>query len=148
MKPISPIDPDYLARREKQIKDAYLLRALARTFAICAVVGLGAALLIFPEIPDLAIVIGLFALATGLTSLIMWSFQSANAAAEIAIQKERDALIALYGSEPEKVKRTPPVPLSEEGELLDLDPASGEHDRIESMKAPSEPRAERQPRRR
>jgi len=114
-------DEDYLARREKQIQELFMLRA--NTWA-CLVTGLVLTLISVVLMNNGSRTLGSILLAVSLLfvagSIFMFASYFAQRAADRAIQKEHDQLLALYSRSMEKPKRGSQesvVRLSDDGEL-------------------------------
>lgn len=114
-------DENYMAQREKQIQDLYMLRA--NTWA-CLVTGLVLALisivLMNNDYRTLGSILFVVSLLFDMGSLFMGAMYFAEKAADRAIQKEYERL-ALYGAPMEKPKRggqEDAVRLSDDGEFI------------------------------
>ncbi|GAB4415717.1 MAG: hypothetical protein Kow00106_11200 [Anaerolineae bacterium] len=121
-----PFDEEYLARREKQIKELIELRAM--TWA-CLVTGvaLGAAgvALLGSGRDTAGTVLLVFAVLFGMATIFMTASYFAQKAADRAIQKEYE-LLALYGLAPDKAKRgDQEIRLADDGEVALDDLAAG-----------------------
>lgn len=109
-------DEDYMARREKQIKELYELRAM---IVACLVTGVVLALisagLLSAGYGTLGAILLAIALLFGVGSLFMIASYFAEKGAEQAIQREYD-LLALY-SKPKRGSQEDTIPLTDDGEL-------------------------------
>jgi hypothetical protein len=95
-------DNDYLARREKQIEDLYMLRAMTAACVITGAVLAGIALILMSaDHNTLGAILFVIALLFEMGSLFMVASYLAERAADRAIREEYERL-ALYG---EKAKR-------------------------------------------
>lgn len=118
---MDPFDEGYFARREKQIQDLYNMRA-----ATWACLGLGVfltvgAFLLRGESATLGTVLFLISLLFWISAFFMVMFSIAQRAADKAIQKEQERLLALYSQSGVKLKRggeAAPVRLSDDGEIV------------------------------
>ena len=109
-------DDDYMARREKQIRDRFILQAVARTSTLIAI--LCTISLLAPQATILQMgFIGL-ALIMWILAAFTWTISRAETEAEKAIQAEQERLLKLYELAGEKPKRDTMVRLSEDGELV------------------------------
>lgn len=100
-----PFDEDYLARREKQIKELFELRAMT---GACLVTGIAMETIGIVLLNAGSGIAGTILVIFGALFLIATVFMTASyfaqKAADRAIQKEYE-LLALYGLAPDKAKR-------------------------------------------
>jgi hypothetical protein len=115
---MQPFDKDYLARREKQIKDMYEMRAA--TWA-CLVTGLIltpiSVLLMAYGSRTLGLILFVVSLMFEAGSIFMFFSYFGQKAADRAIQQERDQLWALYGDKPKRGQDSV-TRLADDGELV------------------------------
>jgi hypothetical protein len=115
---MDPFDEGYFARREKQIQDLYMMRAL-----VVALGGVGLAgllIVFFMRESSWAPIAFLFSLVFLLAAFLLLVVSTAERAAERTIQREHERLIALYGQSGVKPKRdeaATPVQLADDGEI-------------------------------
>ncbi|MCC7206800.1 MAG: hypothetical protein IT323_05815 [Anaerolineae bacterium] len=115
---MDPFDDRYLARREKQIQDLYMMRAVS--IALGGLGGLGLIIVFFMRDWPFAPVVFLFSLVFLLAAFLMVVISTAQRAADKAIQKEHERLIALYSQAGIKRKREAqdtPMRLADDGEI-------------------------------
>jgi hypothetical protein len=115
---MDPFDKDYLARREKQIKEMYELRAA--TWA-CLITGLiltliSVILMAFGS-RTLGSILFVVSLLFEAGSIFMFFSYFGQKAADRAIQQEREQLWALYGDKPKRGQDSV-TRLSDDGELV------------------------------
>jgi len=122
-------DDDYMRRREKQIEDLYMLRAMTWasvvTGLLLALIALG---LLSAGYGTLGSVLFVVALLFEAGSIFMFASYFAEKAADRAIQKEYE-LLALYGAAAEKPKRGGQIDTiqpADDGEL-DIEDELAEH---------------------
>ncbi len=118
---MNPFDEGYMARREKQIRENYESRAIAVALLVTTVVLGVLTLILAPQSGVIGVVLGLSALGTGIGGIVMFFLAMAGRAADAAIQKEQERLLALYAQMGEKPKRNGQVRLSDDGELIPTD---------------------------
>jgi hypothetical protein len=102
---MQPFDEDYLARREKQIQDLFELRAMSWACVVTGLVLTLIALVLMTTGWALGSILFVVALLFWAGSIFMFASYFAQQAADRAIQREHDHLVALYGLSPEKPKR-------------------------------------------
>jgi hypothetical protein len=118
---MQPFDDGYLAKRERQIRSRFMLRGIARTSALIAIIS---TILLLPAQGFYDLTVGLLstAILMWIIAAFSWTISRAQTEAEKAIQAEQERLFKLYGLASEKPKRDMAVRLSEDGELTaDLD---------------------------
>ncbi len=116
---MNPFDEDYLARREKQIQDLYILRG--NTLA-CLITGLLLALISIVATSSgskISYVLFGISLLFVAASIFMTSTYFAQKAADRVIQRERDQLLALYGQKPKRGSQENLLRLADDGELAE-----------------------------
>lgn len=116
---MGPFDEGYFARREKQIQNLYMMRALVVALGGAGLVGL--LIVFFMRESSWAPIAFLFSLVFLLAAFLLLVVSTAQRSAEKAIQKEHERLLALYGQSGVKLKRdeqAAPVRLSDDGEIV------------------------------
>ncbi|MBX3080668.1 MAG: hypothetical protein KF716_03475 [Anaerolineae bacterium] len=119
-----PFDEGYMERREKQIRDAFMLQAVSRALGLISLALIVALLVSAQWGLVFTIVLGSILLGTGTGAIVTSAIASAQTAADRAIQKEHAQLAELYGQAAEKPKRHAAVRLTDDGELIPDDDAS------------------------
>ena len=114
-------DEDYLARREKQIQELFMLRANSWACLITGLVLTLISVLLMNSVHGtLGSILFVVSLLFEAGAIFMFAGYFAQKAADRAIQKEYE-LFALYGQSMEKPKRGSPeqaIRLSDDGELI------------------------------
>jgi len=113
-----PFDEGYMERREKHIREMFMLRAISRALGLISIALLIALVVSVPMGLAFTIILGSILLGTGTGAIVTYSIASAQTAADQAIQKEHAQLADLYDQAAEKPKRHSVVKLSDDGELV------------------------------
>jgi hypothetical protein len=118
-------DDDYLARREKQIQDLYMLRANSWACLITGLVlTLISILLMNSDHGTLGSILFVVSLLFEAGAIFMFASCFAQKAADRAFQQEYERMLGLYSQKPKRGSRENGIRLSDDGELIvedDLD---------------------------
>jgi hypothetical protein len=112
-----PFDDGYMERREKRIQDSYMLKAISRTGLIFAIPLTLASIVLVPQGSILSLIVASITLSMWILVAFTFTIHRAQSAADLAIQREHDELLAALSQD--KPKNKPQLRLTDDGELTD-----------------------------
>jgi hypothetical protein len=107
-------DSDYMARREKEIREQHELRSISQALFVFSIIGV-IATAVFINTPVVPIFTALITLGVSMAATILFFIQRGKASADAAIQAEYERIRALMPAE--KRKNETVARLKEDGEL-------------------------------
>jgi hypothetical protein len=124
---MQPFGDDYLARREKEIEELYVLRSLTRAVALLAIASTVGFVVTALQGSVLALILGLFMLSLLIGTGLLWAVKQGKEAADAEIRRERERVLEAYrmAAEAEKPKRDVPLRLADDGEIAEATEEQG-----------------------
>lgn len=118
---MQPFGDDYLARREKQIEELYVLRSLTRALALLAIASTVGFVVTALQGSVLALILALIMLSMWIGAGLLWAVRQGKEAADAEIRRERERVLEAYrlAVEAEKPKRDAPLRLADDGEIVE-----------------------------
>lgn len=119
---MQPFGDDYLARREKQIEELYVLRSLKRAAGLLAVALTVGFVVTALQGSVLAYLLGIIMLSMWIGAGLLWAVSQGKQAADAEIRRERERVLEAYrmAAEAEKPKRDAPLRLADDGEVIEF----------------------------